>query len=464
MTARPRPIARVASVVAVVVFAALACAPRPAAAASTRNYLTVQGQVLDAVGSVVPGTWVFCTGSRRASAAVDSTGAYTLEIPGATLEELERTPLRIRIQARLKGWRFALMSGATELGLEMRVTKDASRLPRLSVRSNDSSAVEAVASSVVLDANPRALLTATFVGSKGAQYDTQPAALTLGDEITVVGQAQSIPELTADANAATTMSNKPVVVTPPLVTPPPQTSPSTTAGKPTVYRPGVASDGGGSKDKPRTVHPGQASPSTSSSTTPSSGAAKPSTSATTPKPPPGDPVASRDTARASGPAADPTLKPVTSRVAPTSGVGSKAPLPESQVPATPPKPGGEPHPVPSAGPAESGEVETNVPMCDCTIRGTVEVQSDRPLTSRTQVVVAIEGVPEIAAQVEMFMGSPRAFEIHPAPCGVRRLRLYTRSKQRFVLVSAEARLVCTEGGTQQIRLVLEPVARWGTTR
>jgi hypothetical protein len=73
-------------------------------------------------------------------------------------------------------------------------------------------------------------------------------------------------------------------------------------------------------------------------------------------------------------------------------------------------------------------------------------------------------VPEIAAQVEMFMGSPRAFEIHPAPCGVRRLRLYTRSKQRFVLVSADTRLVCTEGGTQQIRLVLEPVARWGTTR
>ena len=83
VTARARRIARGA--VAGVVIAALACAPRHAAAASTRNYLTVQGQVLDAVGNAVPGTWVFCTGSRRASAPVDSTGAYTLEIPGATL-------------------------------------------------------------------------------------------------------------------------------------------------------------------------------------------------------------------------------------------------------------------------------------------------------------------------------------------------------------------------------------------
>src|SRR5690242_9046164 len=80
----------------------------PAAHASTRNYLTVQGHVMDHLGSPLPGTWVYCLGSRRVSAVVDSSGAYTLEIPGATLEELERTPMKIRIQAQRKGWRFAL--------------------------------------------------------------------------------------------------------------------------------------------------------------------------------------------------------------------------------------------------------------------------------------------------------------------------------------------------------------------
>src|SRR6185295_11127819 len=106
-----------------------------------------------------------------------------VEIPGATLEELQRTPLRIRVQARLKGWRFALASGATELGLEMKVAKE-ERLAKLRVRSNDSSAVAAVASSVVLDANPRALIEAQFVGSKGAQVESTPAILSFSDEVT----------------------------------------------------------------------------------------------------------------------------------------------------------------------------------------------------------------------------------------------------------------------------------------
>ena len=100
-------------------------------------------------------------------------------------------------------------------------------------------------------------------------------------------------------------------------------------------------------------------------------------------------------------------------------------------------------------------------MCDCVIRGTVEVQWDRPLTSRTEVVIAIEDAPDATTSAELFMGSPRAFEIHPAPCGVHRLLLWTRSRQRFVLASSEPRVVCTPGGMQQMRLVLEPVARWG---
>ena len=103
-------------------------------------------------------------------------------------------------------------------------------------------------------------------------------------------------------------------------------------------------------------------------------------------------------------------------------------------------------------------------MCDCTIRGTVEVQWDRPLSSRTEVVIAVEDAPDVTTSAELFMGSPRAFEIHSAPCGVHRLLLWTRSKQRFVMVSTEPRVVCTPRSMQQMRLVLEPVARWGASK
>jgi len=92
------------------------------------------------------------------------------------------------------------------------------------------------------------------------------------------------------------------------------------------------------------------------------------------------------------------------------------------------------------------------------------VQSDQPLRGRTEVVIAVEEAPQVTTSVELFMGSPRAFEIHRAPCGVHRLRLYTRSRQRFVLTSLEPRVVCRDGSKQQIRLVMEPVARWGIAR
>src|SRR5262245_6574087 len=113
--------------------AAFAVTAPPAHAASTRNYLTVEGRVTNHSGRPVRDAWVFCLGSRRASARVDTSGAYRLEIPGATLEELQRTALKIRIQARRTGWRFALPSGSPELGLEMRVVTEESKLSRLRV-------------------------------------------------------------------------------------------------------------------------------------------------------------------------------------------------------------------------------------------------------------------------------------------------------------------------------------------
>jgi len=154
---------------------------------------------------------------------------------------------------------------------------------------------------------------------------------------------------------------------------------------------------------------------------------------------------------AAAPGGDPSLHPVLRKDMPAERVppGSQPPMQRVQ-------PG-----APALAPPHPPGVPANVPMCDCTIRGTVEIQWDRPLASRTEVVISVEDAPDVSATTELFMGSPRAFEIHGAPCGVHRLRLWTRSKQRFVLASSEPRVVCVEGQVQQMRLVLEPVARWG---
>jgi hypothetical protein len=547
--------------------------------ASTRNYLTVEGKVYDHLGSPMPGTWVFCLGSRRASVMVDTSGTYRLEIPGATLEELERGPLRIRVQARRKGFRFALSNGAPELGLELRVVKDEDLpLARLRVMSNDSATVATVANSVVLDASPRALLSATFVGSPGAPYDSPPVPLDLADEITLAGKSQSIPELaardsvsrepgTGPASSASTSPPAPpgtaglapksaasgssapnpappagsAAVEPLAATPTAPGSLSTSAAVPgtkptptTESAPApprkwnAAGSGRGGNSKPRVVRPGldpSAATGPPRSSAPAAGPQHPSAPAseTPPSPPPAsDPRTSAPTAEAarrSAPASAPgtsagteaprktpsasdaprisppspeprrksshdakkvaapppsamdvtrsdrsaqrvdtstdqELVPVLQRQLPIERVRVGEPPPARQVPSVPDKPTSTPkRPSSSAG-----------PMCDCTIRGTVEVQWDRPLSSRTEVVIAVEDAPDITTSAELFMGSPRAFEIHSAPCGVHRLLLWTRSKQRFVMVSTEPRVVCTPRSMQQMRLVLEPVARWGASK
>jgi hypothetical protein len=160
---------------------ALACAVAGApfaAAASTRNYLTVQGVVLDHTKSPLAGAWVFCTGSRRASAPTDSSGAYMLQIPGRHARGAEPRAAQDPDLARKKGWRFALDNGAPELGLEMRVVQEDGKLPRLLIRSNDQNAVSAVANSAVLDANPRALVGATFIGSRARSTTRRPCRST----------------------------------------------------------------------------------------------------------------------------------------------------------------------------------------------------------------------------------------------------------------------------------------------
>jgi hypothetical protein len=96
--------------------------------------------------------------------------------------------------------------------------------------------------------------------------------------------------------------------------------------------------------------------------------------------------------------------------------------------------------------------------CSCRIEGTVEVDSEWPLASRTRVVVSLVWYPAIADTVELFMGSPRGFSLPPAPCGPQRLRVVSIGPTRYDVVSraAMAGFRCESGARRQHQIVLQP--------
>jgi len=116
--------------------------------------------------------------------------------------------------------------------------------------------------------------------------------------------------------------------------------------------------------------------------------------------------------------------------------------------------GYEPPPPPVTQAAnEQGE------WCTCRVDGFVEVRwADRPL-EKLKVRLWIEGHRQVSDEVELFMGSPRAFSLKSVPCGPQRVMFEPRSRQPFELTSPEPRVDCTDGGSRQVRLVLAPAKR-----
>jgi len=94
--------------------------------------------------------------------------------------------------------------------------------------------------------------------------------------------------------------------------------------------------------------------------------------------------------------------------------------------------------------------------CACRIRGTVEVESHNALTTRVRVAVGLSWEPAMADTVELFMGSPRAFDLPPAPCGSQTLRVMALSGGRFTVRSSEPSSGFDCHGTRQFRLILSP--------
>jgi hypothetical protein len=114
-----------------------------------------------------------------------------------------------------------------------------------------------------------------------------------------------------------------------------------------------------------------------------------------------------------------------------------------------------------AGPVSPPSPPVEEP-CRCRINGTLEVDSDRPLQERTAIEISLTD--DLAARdtVELFMGSPRAFDLGLRPCATHRLRLQILTGRPFFLVS-DAPIDCAGGG-RSVRLVLVPSGRGWTLR
>jgi hypothetical protein len=73
--------------------------------------------------------------------------------------------------------------------------------------------------------------------------------------------------------------------------------------------------------------------------------------------------------------------------------------------------------------------------------------------------VYVEGDPDNRYMVELFMGSPRPFELRAVPCGAQQLVAEVLSGERLTLVESDLGTGCA-GGYRQARLVFEPVRRY----
>ena len=120
-------------------------------------------------------------------------------------------------------------------------------------------------------------------------------------------------------------------------------------------------------------------------------------------------------------------------------------------------PAGSPN-APRALGAPSPAAETP-DTCACRLRGTVEIDWDRPLDRNFPVELTLEGPALQSTQVDMFMGSPREFRFGPLPCGDYRLTVATSGRWHFTFERGDTVLAVPCRGSAQKRVILAPAKR-----
>jgi hypothetical protein len=461
---------------------ALACAFGPASAAAAPRlplqFIDVLGRVTGPGGSGVEGVRVVLDGARDVSTTTDATGSYTLTVPMSALGDPARRMVTARITAQRPGWAFALRNGQGALALELRMESRA-QPARCRVRSNVLQTMDAVVAAIRRGDRNAVIANADFVGGQGRRPARRVALRS--EAVTVVGEPTE-PAIVADARAAAgpPQADRPVRAARDTVARQTEAGPQAQVARepgrdqaPPALR-AAQPDGRGdaaqraAKDSVAST-PKRGSPATPAAVTPAPGAAATPTRART-EPPRVEPPR----AGAAAPRERPSARPRIRRIEAQGGSRDSGAAEADQVPGSVKLPGPGVTQTdaslirriePNAGAADlpgstrdPGEALAGDDGCACRIRGTVEIHPDHLLTKRLNLIVTLREAPAVRDTIQLFMGSPRPFELPAVRCGTWHIEVDAVARRHFSVVSADGRgpIDCRKGGLRQLRVVLAP--------
>jgi hypothetical protein len=469
--------------------------------------LVISGRVVDEGGWPIAGARIFIASRRPPAAITDDNGRYSLSLFVGPLSGLVQAPFHETLRASLKGWTFAAPGGGSSITVEARLIAPRPGVGRVQVRSNDQAVANSVADAL---SQPTAMAWASihFTGRRGnvLARGSEPA-LSAQAEVPLGGaggsmlppaprtattrdSARTSPRSPSRTASTVSQSSRPAV--PESVAAPDSTpaSPRVSATRRAATRPrswrlfpsvdelleerrAAARD---SAEAARGVS-ARLSDTTQDSIYVVPPAARVSATSTR------SPVLTDSSrARAAAPASSassrssggrrPTDRSAASSAHPGIGTGAagtaarNVSVVDSATPPGASGAAGDPPERPSPIRVWGGRVvpapqttATEAPApCTCTVRGTVEVRRGRPLSERERVEVSIAGMPAPRDTVELYMGSPRPFELLQVPCGVQRLEVRPLGRRRLASASEVALepFDCLTGSLRQIHVVLEP--------
>lgn len=409
-------------------------APRPAAALD--RTLVVRGRALDRTGAPLAGARISARGSATLTATSDAQGRYMLRAVLGSPASLARAPFTLEVRAEYDGKRLPFVIQGSAFALDIALIPGGA--PRARVRSNAPSAALAVAAAFVSTGAPEAVVEADFGGAAGSGAPRLSAVeeVPVPDAVGGGAATRPVPPVQAPGVVATrpTPSAPPIRTPAPVVRREPTKAPRDSTARTFAQR-----------DSARRASAAAASRLQKARADSVSRVRAAARAASRREPPRGKPRVTRPlqpSVIASARLAD-TVRTV-QLVVDVDSLGPPPGSSQARVQRIEPF---------AAPPPRSSESDS----CACRLRGTVEVDWDRPLEQDLPVEILLSGPASQRAVVELFIGSPREFHMGPLPCGTYQLELRPGGRLRYALARGDGRIECR--GSAQVRVVLTPVRR-----
>jgi len=500
--ARRVAIAVRAAVLATVAAATLLASPATAAPGD-RKFITLRGRVADPAGLPLADVRVEAAGTREAIALTSPEGRFSLTLDLGTLHQLRLHPAVLSVKARRAAYRIRLPGGAPALALELKLGVETGQ-PVLQARSNFGLIAEAVIDALAPSGDRTAVINVSFVAHPGPERDSSATVPEGYRSAPIaepwVGEPIALAPPDAPRRGAPAPDRRPETIAPARESPPDAAEPARPA------REGKAKPESGKVRKATERKPPQRAERD----------AEPRAAAriVTPPPAPAPPRPTRvdslrlrhEAEQRAAVAAAQARRDSLFRSQRTQALAMKAVTDSIRAVreayedsarrarfGLPPRLATRPRerkPDPPAGASESfapnvGSVsvpgglqrvgvkseaaalegadagmraQLEADTCVCRVRGTVETEFHRLLANPMRVEVSIRELPALRDTIDLFMGSPRAFEFERVPCGRWSLALRPFSERPFGVTTPDevAPFDCRQRGLRQVRIVIAP--------